>query len=405
MSTSSIAVSHEDLVKVLRASVKPSGGPSNGGLDNHMWAAVCDRAGVVQAVCYTGSNVADQWPGSRSIAIEKANTANALSLPGFAFSTANLYSGAQPGGFLFGILTTNPVDTASMYAGEGASYGTAQDPMVGRKASGVVVFGGGVALYNGHTIVGALGVSGDTSCADHNVAWRVRSRKDRSAPAWANEVAGAIEDKDWTGLKDELGDLLLQVVYHARMAEEAGLFAFGDVVQAITTKMISRHPHVFGDGAAEADATAQKQTWEALKSGERRAKGKGRVLDDVSRALPALLRAEKLQKRLSTVGFDWNSPKLVLDKVAEEAREIVEAHESGASHQEVEGEIGDLLFVIANLARHLKVDPEAALRVTNAKVIRRWNWIEAELARDGRKPTDATLGELEALWRQAKSQT
>lgn len=221
----------------------------------------------------------------------------------------------------------------------------------------------------------------------------------------AYEVAGAIEDKDWASLKDELGDLLLQVVYHARMAEEAGLFAFGDVVQAITAKMISRHPHVFGNDTAEADATAQKQTWEALKSGERRAKGKAGVLDDVSRALPALLRAEKLQKRLSTVGFDWNSPKLVLDKVTEEAREIVEAHENGAGHNEVEGEIGDLLFVIANLARHLKVDPEAALRVTNAKVVRRWNWIEAELARHGRKPADATLGELEALWQRAKSQT
>jgi ATP diphosphatase len=220
----------------------------------------------------------------------------------------------------------------------------------------------------------------------------------------AYEVAGAIEDKDWPALKDELGDLLLQVVYHARMAEEAGLFALGDVVEAITGKMIARHPHVFGDGTAEADAAAQTQTWETLKSSERRARGKGGVLDDVSRALPALLRAEKLQKRLSSVGFDWNSPALVLDKVAEEAREIVEAQASGAGHDAVEGEIGDLLFVIANLARHLKVDPEAALRVTNAKVVRRWNWIEAELARQGRKATDATLGELEALWQQAKAQ-
>jgi uncharacterized protein GlcG (DUF336 family) len=167
-------IDHATLRQALKASVKPSGGPSNGGLDNHMWAAVVDRAGVVIAVCYSGKALGDQWPGSRAIAIEKANTANALSLPTFAFSTANLYAGAQPGGFLFGILQTNPVDTASMYGGDGAAYGTEADPMVGKKASGVVVFGGGLALYDGTTIVGALGVSGDTSPGDHNIAWRVR---------------------------------------------------------------------------------------------------------------------------------------------------------------------------------------------------------------------------------------
>jgi uncharacterized protein GlcG (DUF336 family) len=166
--------SHQRLREVLRASIKPGGGPSNGGLDNHMWAAVVDRNGIVQAVCYSGDALGDQWPGSRAIAIEKANTANALSLPHFAFSTANLYFGAQPGGFLYGILQTNPVDTASMYGGDGARYGTEDDPMVGKKASGVVVFGGGLALYDGSTIVGALGVSGDTSPGDHNIAWRVR---------------------------------------------------------------------------------------------------------------------------------------------------------------------------------------------------------------------------------------
>lgn len=165
---------HRQLQEVLRASVKASGGPSNGGLDNHMWAAVVDRQGVVQAVCYTGNELGDQWPGSRAIAIEKANTANALSLPGFAFSTANLYSGAQPGGFLYGILETNPVDTATMYGGDTALYGSANDPMTGKKASGVVVFGGGLALYEGGAIIGGLGVSGDTSPGDHNIAWRVR---------------------------------------------------------------------------------------------------------------------------------------------------------------------------------------------------------------------------------------
>src|ERR1700744_5640337 len=167
-------IDHGTLLAALKKSVKPAGGPGNGGLDNHMWAAVVDRMGIVRAVCYSGNELGDQWPGSRAIAIEKANTANALSLPKFAFSTANLYSGAQPGGFLFGILSTNPVDTDSMYAGDGTDYGTANDPMVGEKASGVVVFGGGLALYDGTTIVGALGVSGDTSPGDHNIAWRIR---------------------------------------------------------------------------------------------------------------------------------------------------------------------------------------------------------------------------------------
>jgi uncharacterized protein GlcG (DUF336 family) len=162
------------LLEALKESVKPSGGPSNGGLDNHMWAAIVDRTGVVRAVCYSGAALGDQWPGSRAIAIAKANTANALSLPTFAFSTANLYFGAQPGGFLFGLAETNPVDPATMYGGASTLYGTADDPMVGKKASGVVVFGGGLALYDGSTIVGALGVSGDTSPGDHNVAWRVR---------------------------------------------------------------------------------------------------------------------------------------------------------------------------------------------------------------------------------------
>jgi uncharacterized protein GlcG (DUF336 family) len=169
-----IIINHHTLLDALKANVKPCGGPSNGGLDNHMWAAVADRQGIVRAVCFCGPQLGDQWPGSRAIAIEKANTANALSLPNFAFSTANLYSGAQPGGFLYGILETNPVDTASMYAGDPATFGSSEDPMVGKKASGVVVFGGGLALYNGTTIVGALGVSGDTSGADHNIAWRIR---------------------------------------------------------------------------------------------------------------------------------------------------------------------------------------------------------------------------------------
>jgi nucleoside triphosphate diphosphatase len=219
----------------------------------------------------------------------------------------------------------------------------------------------------------------------------------------AYEVAGAIEDKDWPALKEELGDLLLQVVYHARMAQERGLFDFADVVGAICDKMIARHPHVFADGAAVETAEKQTVAWEEHKRRERAAKQKAGLLDDVTRALPALLRAEKLQKRMASVGFDWDSPERVLDKIAEEAGEIVEARNTGASRDEIAGEIGDLLFVVANLARHLKVDPEAALRSTNAKVVSRFKWIEAALAAEGRTASGATLEEMEELWQQAKT--
>jgi len=218
----------------------------------------------------------------------------------------------------------------------------------------------------------------------------------------AYEVAGAIEDKDWSGLKEELGDLLLQVVYHARIAEERKLFDFHDVVAAISAKMVARHPHVFGDTVVET-AAAQTIVWEEIKRRERAAKSAAGLLDDVTRALPALLRAEKLQKRMASVGFDWDSPERVLDKITEEAGEIVEAHSAGASRAEIEGEIGDLLFVVANLARHLKIDPEAALRVTNAKVVSRFKWIESALAKQGRTTADATLQEMEALWQDAKT--
>lgn len=166
-------VDHAKLTQALKASIKPTGGPSNGGLDNHMWAAVIARDGTVCAVTRSGAP-GEQWPGSRAIAIEKANTANAMSLPKLAISTANLYAGAQPGGPLYGITLTNPADPASLGAGLPMKWGTDQDPMVGRPASGVVVFGGGYALYDGKTIVGALGVSGDTSCGDSNIGWRVR---------------------------------------------------------------------------------------------------------------------------------------------------------------------------------------------------------------------------------------
>ncbi|HEX4859999.1 MAG TPA: nucleoside triphosphate pyrophosphohydrolase [Rhizomicrobium sp.] len=242
---------------------------------------------------------------------------------------------------------------------------------------------------------------------DGGCPWDIEQSFETIAPYTieeAYEVAGAIEDKDWSALKEELGDLLLQVVYHARIAQERGLFDFGDVVGAISNKMVARHPHVFGNGEAIDSAEKQTVAWEEHKRRERAAKKSSGLLDDVTRALPALLRAEKLQKRMASVGFDWDSPERVLDKIAEEAGEIVEARGAGASHDEIEGEIGDLLFVVANLARHLKVDPEAALRTTNAKVVSRFKWIEAALARDGRSTSDATLEEMEALWQQAKTQ-
>jgi nucleoside triphosphate diphosphatase len=209
----------------------------------------------------------------------------------------------------------------------------------------------------------------------------------------AYEVASAIADKDFGALPGELGDLLFQVVFHARMAEEEGRFDFGDVVQAITAKMIRRHPHVFGDD--QADAASQKDFWEKLKAGERTAAGQTSILDDVASALPALMRAEKLQRRASTVGFDWNDPAHVLDKIAEEAREVLDAQ----TQDEREDEIGDLLFVVANLARHLKVDPEAALRRSNAKFTHRFRHIEAVL---GPRMGQADLAEMEALWQEAK---
>jgi uncharacterized protein GlcG (DUF336 family) len=167
-------VSTDALSAALRHSVKPSGGPSNGGLDNNEWAAVVDTNGVVCAITFSGRAVGDQWLGSRAISVEKAATANALSLDGFALSTANLYGGSLPGAPLYGIVETNPVNTALLYSGDASTYGSPNDPFVGHVLGGVVVFGGGLALYDGTKKVGALGVSGDSSCADHNVAWRLR---------------------------------------------------------------------------------------------------------------------------------------------------------------------------------------------------------------------------------------
>jgi uncharacterized protein GlcG (DUF336 family) len=167
-------VDHDRLADILKKSVKPSGGPSNGGLDNNEWAAVVNRDGTVCAVAFSGNKADDQWPGSRAIAAEKANTANAFSLSNKAIATANLYAQAQPGGYLFGAALSSPPNPATLYAGQPSEFGTAQDPFVGKVLGGVIVFGGGLALYDGSGVAGGLGVSGDSACADHNVAWRVR---------------------------------------------------------------------------------------------------------------------------------------------------------------------------------------------------------------------------------------
>ena len=218
----------------------------------------------------------------------------------------------------------------------------------------------------------------------------------------AYEVADAIERKAWDELRGELGDLLFQAVYHAQMAREAGHFGFGDVVRSICDKMIARHPHVFGDESRDKSAEQQTRDWERVKAAER-ASGPARgTLDGVALGLPALLRALKLQNRAARVGFDWPSTDEVLDKIVEEARELVEARDTLSAAETFE-EFGDLLFVVANLARHLKIDPEAALRAANAKFTRRFRAIEAELAMRGKRPEDSDLAEMDALWNAAKA--
>lgn len=210
----------------------------------------------------------------------------------------------------------------------------------------------------------------------------------------AYEVADAIERQAWGELEGELGDLLLQTVYHTQMGAEAGLFDFASVARAIADKMVARHPHVFGDESRDKSADQQTQDWERIKAAERAAKSQGRVLDGVAAGLPALMRAVKLQKRAARVGFDWPEIGQVLAKLSEEAAEVAAAR----SADEREEEIGDLLFVVANLARWMEVDPEAALRRANEKFIRRFNAIEDELAARGKTPRQSDLAEMDAIW-------
>lgn len=219
----------------------------------------------------------------------------------------------------------------------------------------------------------------------------------------AYEVADAVARGDLGHLKDELGDLLLQVVFHARMAEEEGVFDFGDVVEAITTKLVRRHPHVFADEHGKT-AEAVKGLWERIKAEERAERGEAKsagALAGVPVALPALTRALKLQNKAGAVGFDWNDPRAVLAKIREEADEIEAALDEDRRH--AASEVGDLLFAVVNLARHLQADPEGILRATNQKFERRFAAIEKALAGRGKSPKDTTLAEMDALWDEAKA--
>jgi ATP diphosphatase len=216
----------------------------------------------------------------------------------------------------------------------------------------------------------------------------------------AYEVADAIQRGDMEHLREELGDLLLQVIYHAQMAEEQGAFTFEEVSKSVSDKMIDRHPHVFGEDRDDRDAAGQVIAWEAQKAAERARKGAGAgALDGVATGLPGLTRALKLQSRAARVGFDWPDMTGVVDKIVEEAAEL--AQESDPDR--IEDEFGDLMFAVVNLGRKLGVDPETAMRRVNAKFERRFRAVEAALAAQGRRPEESTLAEMDALWDAAKA--
>ncbi len=218
----------------------------------------------------------------------------------------------------------------------------------------------------------------------------------------AYEVADAIERADWDELEGELGDLLLQAVYHAAIAEERGLFTFASVADKVSNKMVARHPHVFGDESRDKSAKDQVRDWEKIKAAERGSKSQKGALEGVAMGLPALMRALKLQRRAARVGFDWTDVEDVLAKLDEETRELIDARATKDADA-IEDEFGDLLFVMVNIGRHLGVDAETALRRTNAKFTKRFEGIEAALAGQGRTPTDASLEEMDALWNAQKS--
>lgn len=240
---------------------------------------------------------------------------------------------------------------------------------------------------------------------NHGCPWDIEQDFASIAPYTieeAYEVADAIARGAFDELPGELGDLLLQVVFHAQMAAEAGRFDFITVVDAVSNKLIDRHPHVFGDESRDKSAEQQVKDWEAIKAKERAGKAEKGVLDGVALGLPGLTRAVKLQNRAARVGFDWDGPADVLDKLLEESRELVEAHDS-LDHAHLTEEFGDLMFVMANLARHLQIDPEEALRQANEKFTRRFRAIEASLAAQGRRPEDSNLAEMDQLWNDAKA--
>ena len=241
---------------------------------------------------------------------------------------------------------------------------------------------------------------------DHGCPWDIEQNFATIAPYTieeAYEVADAIEREAWDELRSELGDLLLQSVYHTQMATEAGLFTFDDVVNDISDKMVHRHPHVFGDESRDKSAEQQTIDWEKIKAAERAAKDRSGVLDDVAIGLPALMRAQKLQKRAARVGFDWPDIAMVMDKIIEESSELAAAQNSDDKDHIAE-EFGDLLFVVVNLGRHLGIDAEEALRAANSKFTRRFRFIEDSLAAMGRSPSQSNLDEMDKLWNVAKQQ-
>ena len=226
------------------------------------------------------------------------------------------------------------------------------------------------------------------------------------------EVLDAIDRRDWADLAEELGDFVLQAVFFAQMAAEEDKFGIEDALDAINEKLVRRHPHIFGDATAET-AGDVKRKWDEIKSAEKKSKGKGEngLLASVPRALPALVEAQQISSRAAAVGFDWENPEQVIEKLHEELAEFAEARNSAAAHNnapheavhaELEGELGDLLFVLVNLARFVKVDPEQALRKTNAKFRDRFGYIERKLVEQGKSPAESNIQEMEALWQEAK---